>query len=115
MSMGNDRILSAEQLALAASTLVDKATSQQDFCDELLRKLETALNAFDDRSKELTRDLPKEIAQKAAQKVVQEVAGSVAQKLADVLQPAESKAQTLLRAMEEAAATYRSAVWKNPL
>ena len=109
MSMGNDRTLSAEELAVAASTLVDKATIQQDFCDELLRKLETALNAFDRGITELTRDMPSNIAKQAAGEVVQKIADQVARKVADVLQPAEVKAQTLLSAMEKAVEEYRRA------
>jgi len=123
MSIGNDRTLSAEELAVAASTLVDKATIQQDFCDELLRKLETALNAFDRGITELTRDMPSNIAKQAAGEVVQKIADQVARKVADVLQHAEAKTQALLRAMEaktqtllkemeEAATTYRSAAWQ---
>jgi uncharacterized protein YaaW (UPF0174 family) len=112
MSMGNDRTLSAEQLAVAASTLVDRATIQQDTCDELLRKLETALNAFDRSTTELTRDMPNKIAKQAAQDVVQRIADEVKRSVTDVLRPAEAKAQTLLSAMEEAVATYRSAAWR---
>jgi hypothetical protein len=96
MSIGNDRTLSAEELAVAASTLVDKATIQQDFCDELLRKLETALNAFDRGITELTRDMPSNIAKQAAGEVVQKIGDQVARKVADVLQPAEAKTQALL-------------------
>ena len=105
MSMRSGRTLSPEELGEAVSTLVKVATGQQDDCDALLRRLETAVNDFAER----TRDMPNKIAQQAAQQVVERTADLVAQRVADVLRPAEEQVQTLLRAMEEAVAAYRSA------
>ena len=105
MSMGNDRTLSPEELGEAVSTLVKVATDQQDDCDALLGNLETAVNDFAER----TRGMPNEIAQQAAKEVVRRIADPVSQSVANVLRPAEEKAQTLLTAMEQASAAYRSA------
>jgi hypothetical protein len=112
--MENNRTLSAEHQARLASSLLDAAVAQQDNvsnfmgkCDALLGRLETAMNAFESRTAELTRDMPSTIAREAATRVVQEIADLVTQKVADVLQPMEVRAQTLLRAMEEPIAIYR--------
>jgi hypothetical protein len=109
MSMANDRTLSAEDQVALASTLVDAAVAQQDEVEKLLGQAKTVLNA-------LTADIPNKIAHKAAEEVVQKIANLVTQKVADVLQPAEAKVQTLLKAMEDevvecqrAAADYRRA------
>jgi uncharacterized protein YaaW (UPF0174 family) len=107
--MGDDRKLSADDLATAVSTLIDEATRQQDVSKELLCQLETARNTLQRGITELTRDMPNKIARQAAQEVVQGVADSITRSVADVLRPAEAKAQTLLSAMEQAAATYRRA------
>jgi uncharacterized protein YaaW (UPF0174 family) len=112
MNMGNDRTLSAEHQAKLASALVDAAVVQQDNIEKLLDQLKTAVDALDRGSRELTREMPNQIAKQAAKEVIQEIADSVSRKVADVLQPAEAKAQILLRAMEEAATTYRSAAWR---
>jgi hypothetical protein len=112
MSMGNDRTLSAEDQAALASTLVDLAVIQQDKCKALLGEFETALNAFDCRTTELTRDMPDKIARQAAQKVVADIADFVTRKLEKVLQPAEQRAQNLLRAMDKAVAEYQRAARK---
>jgi hypothetical protein len=112
INMRNDQILSAEELedlAETASTLVNLAKQQQFDCDALLRKLETAMNAFESRTTELTLNMPNKIAQQAAQEVVARIDASVARSVADVLRPVETKAQTLLRAMDEAMAEYRRA------
>ena len=109
MRMANDRTLSAEDQVALASTLVDAAVAQQDEVEKLLGQAKTVLNA-------LTADIPNKIAHKAAEVVVQKIANLVTQKVADVLQPAEAKVQTLLKAMEDevakcqrAAAEYRHA------
>jgi hypothetical protein len=107
MSMGSDRTLSAEELAEVVSTLVNVAERQQYVCEELLDQLKTALNAFESRTTELTRDMPNEIAQRAAQKVLEGIDASVTRSVTDVLRPVETKAQTLLGAMEEPVAMYR--------
>jgi len=107
-----------EDLAETASTLVDLAKQQRHDCDELLRKLEAAVNAFESRTTELIRDMPKQIAQRAAEIVVRDIADLVAHKVAKVLQPAEAKVQTLLKEMKDevvecrrAATEYRHARW----
>jgi CHASE3 domain sensor protein len=109
MSMQNDRILSADELGEVVSTLARLASRQQNNCDELLRKLETAVNTFESRTVELTRDMPNKIAKRAAQDVVQRIADEVKRSVTDVLQPADAKAQTLLSAMEKAVEEYRRA------
>jgi cytosine/adenosine deaminase-related metal-dependent hydrolase len=109
MSMGNDHTLSAEELAVAASTLVRVAKGQQYECDELLDQLKTALKQLEHGTTELTRNMPNKIAQQAAKEVVQTIADLVTQKVADVLQPAEAEARTLLRTMENTVAEYRRA------
>jgi hypothetical protein len=101
MSMGNDRTLSAEHQAKLASALVDAAVTQQGNVKDLLAKAETVLNALDRG----TTEMPKKI----VHAVVQRIADLVTQKVADVLQPAEAKAQTLLRAMEAEVAECRRA------
>lgn len=107
--MGNDHTLSVEELALAASTLVRVAKGQQYECEELLGQLKTALKQLEHGTTELTRNMPNKIAQQAAKEVVQTIADLVTQKVADVLRPAEERAQTLLRAMDQSVAAYRSA------
>jgi hypothetical protein len=102
--MGNDQMREAEELedlAETASTLVDLAKQQRHDCDELLRKLEAAVNAFESRTTELIRDMPKQIAQRAAEIVVRDIADLAAHKVANVLQPAEAKVQTLLKEMKD--------------
>jgi hypothetical protein len=79
----------------------------QRVCDELLRKLETALNALHSSTTKLTNDMPNKIAQQAAKEVVQRIADLVARRVEEVLRPAEGRAQALLSEMKEAAATYR--------
>ena len=105
MSMGNDRALSTEQLAIAASNLVDLAEERSDFSAKLLDQLQTALEEFNRRTTELTRDMPDKI----AKQVVERIAGQVSQSAAGVLRPAEEKAQALLIEMKDAVTTYRSA------
>jgi predicted esterase YcpF (UPF0227 family) len=99
MSMRIDSTLSAEHQAKLASALVDAAVAQQE-------KVESLLNALDRG----TTDMPNKIAQQAAQEVVQKIADLVTRKVADVLQPAEAKAETLLKAMEDEVAECRRAV-----
>src|SRR5690242_5231380 len=101
--MANDRTLSAEEQAVVASTLVDLAETQQDLCNDLLRRLDKAVDDFDQRTvdvadrqeelcdgllrrvdktaddfdqrtKELSRDMPIKIAQQAAKEAVQNIA-----------------------------------------
>jgi hypothetical protein len=110
MSMGNDRDL--EELAATANALVDTAIIHEDLSDKLLRNLETALNALDSARTELTCVMPNEIAQQAAQKVVQSIADLVTRKLENVLEPAEQRAQNLLRAMNKAVEEYQRAARK---
>jgi predicted phosphoribosyltransferase len=101
MSMGNDHSLSAEDKAAVVSTFIDLAEIQQDNVEKLLDQAKTVLNALD---RGIT-DMPNKI----AHAVVQRIADLVTQKVADVLQPAEAKAQTLLKAMEEEVAECRRA------
>jgi hypothetical protein len=86
MSMQNDRVLSADELGEVVSTLARLASRQQNNCDELLRKLETAVNTFESRTEELTRDMPNEIAKRAAQDVVQRIADEVKRSVTVALQ-----------------------------
>jgi hypothetical protein len=109
MSMQNDRVLSADELAELVSTLARLGGRQQRNCDDLLGKLETAMNTFESRTGELTRDMPDEVAKRAAQDVVERIADEVKRSVKDVLQPADAKAQTLLSAMEKAVEEYRRA------
>jgi hypothetical protein len=138
MSMEDDRILSTDELGEVVSTLARVAKRQQYDCDELLRKLETAVNAFESRTDELLRkhetavtafesrttelirDMPEQIAPRAAEKVIRDIAGLVEHKVANVLQPAEAKVQTLLKEMKDevvecrrAATEYRRAATEN--
>jgi hypothetical protein len=80
--MGNDDTLSAEEMAEVASILVNVARNQQAVSDELLRKLETALDAIRAGTAELTRDMPNEIARQAARQVAQKIADNVARAVA---------------------------------
>jgi hypothetical protein len=55
----------------------------------------------------LTTEMPNKIAHQAAQEVVQKIADLVTRKVADVLQPAEARVQTLLKAMKDEVAECR--------
>jgi hypothetical protein len=112
MSMGNDRALSAEQLAVAANALIDFAKGQQGVCDELLEQLKKDLKAFERGTNELTRDMPTKIARQTAHEVVQSIGDSVRQKVEAVLSPVEAKIQRLLRDIESAAEEYKRVSWR---
>ena len=105
MSMGNDRILSADELGEVVSTLARVAKRQQYDFDELLPKLDTSLIAFERGTTELTRDMPDKI----AKQVVERIADQVSRSVTDVLRPAEEKAEALLNEVKDAVTTYRSA------
>jgi hypothetical protein len=107
--MGTDRHLSAEEWAEIASTLITVSERQQLVCEELLARLGTTLDETRRGTNELTRNAPGRIAHQAALEVIEGVGDSVKQSVADVLRPAEASSRTLVRAMEEAATTYKRA------